>query len=94
VEGHDAMSCNILETEQPGPHYTRAIHDILGHGWDLITTEFGKRMKPIIAEESVEELAEKFLKRYPNLPNPEQQPAIFEYHARMFLYYHLGKNKS
>ena len=34
--GHDAMSCDLLPTETPGPHYQGDVSDILGNGWDLI----------------------------------------------------------
>ena len=34
--GHDAMSCDILPTEAPGPHYEGNVLDILDHGWDLM----------------------------------------------------------
>jgi site-specific DNA-cytosine methylase len=34
--GHDAMSCDLLPTEQPGPHYQGDIRDILGDGWDIM----------------------------------------------------------
>lgn len=34
--GHDAMSCDILPTEKPGPHYQGNLLDILGDGWDMI----------------------------------------------------------
>jgi len=30
------------------------------------------------------ELIKKFLRRYPNLPNPKHQPKIFEYYLKMF----------
>jgi len=30
--GHDAMSCDLLDTEQPGPHYKGDIRDILEYG--------------------------------------------------------------
>lgn len=34
--GHDAMSCDMLPTEQPGPHYQGDIRDVLYSGhWDL-----------------------------------------------------------
>ena len=33
--GHDAMSCDLLPTEQPGPHYQGDVFDIVGDGWDL-----------------------------------------------------------
>jgi hypothetical protein len=34
--GHDAMSCDLLPTEVPGPHYQGDVRDILGDGWDLM----------------------------------------------------------
>jgi hypothetical protein len=34
--GHDAMSCDLLPTEAPGPHYQGDVRDILGDGWDLM----------------------------------------------------------
>lgn len=34
--GHDAMSCDILETEVPGPHHQGDIRDVLDEGWDLM----------------------------------------------------------
>ncbi len=36
ARGHDAMSCDLLDTEKPGPHYKGDVHDILGDGWDLM----------------------------------------------------------
>ena len=34
--GADAMSCDLLPTESPGPHYQGDVRDILGDGWDLM----------------------------------------------------------
>jgi len=34
--GHDAMSCDLLPTDAPGPHYQGDVRDILGNGWDLM----------------------------------------------------------
>lgn len=34
--GHDAWSCDLLETEIPGNHYKGDVRDILGEGWDLM----------------------------------------------------------
>ena len=33
--GHNAMSCDILPTDSPGPHYQGDVRDILNDGWDL-----------------------------------------------------------
>ena len=36
VAGHDAMSCALLPSEVPGPHYQGDVRDVLGDGWDLM----------------------------------------------------------
>ena len=36
ARGHDAMSCDLLPTEQPGNHYQGDIFDVLYAGWDLM----------------------------------------------------------
>ena len=34
--GHDALSCDFLPTEAPGPHYQGDVLDIIGDGFDLM----------------------------------------------------------
>jgi hypothetical protein len=34
--GHNAMSCDLLPTDAPGPHYQGDVRDILSDGWDLM----------------------------------------------------------
>lgn len=34
--GHDAMSCDLLPTDVPGPHYMGDVRDVLPDGWDLM----------------------------------------------------------
>ena len=34
--GHDAVSCDLLPTERPGPHYQGDAFDIVYDGWDLM----------------------------------------------------------
>lgn len=34
--GHQAMSCDLLPTEIPGPHYQGDVRDLLEDGWDLM----------------------------------------------------------
>ena len=34
--GHDAMSCDLLPTDVPGPHYEGDVRDVIGNGWDLM----------------------------------------------------------
>lgn len=36
TKGHDAMSCDLLPTDVPGPHYQGDVFDIIGDGWDLM----------------------------------------------------------
>jgi hypothetical protein len=35
ARGHSVMSCDILPTEVPGPHYQGDVRDILNDGWHL-----------------------------------------------------------
>lgn len=35
-QGFEAMSCDLLPTEVPGPHYQGDVRDILDQGWDLL----------------------------------------------------------
>ena len=34
--GHDAMSCDLLPTESPGPHYEGDVFDVIDDGWDMM----------------------------------------------------------
>lgn len=34
--GHTALSCDILDTDVPGPHYQGDVRDVLDDGWDLM----------------------------------------------------------
>jgi hypothetical protein len=36
AQGHDAMSCDLLPTEQLGPHYQGDVRDLLNDGWELM----------------------------------------------------------
>jgi hypothetical protein len=36
ARGHDAMSCDLLPTESPGPHHEGDVREVLGDGWDLM----------------------------------------------------------
>lgn len=35
-KGHDAISCDLLPTDSPGPHYEGDVRDILDNGWDMM----------------------------------------------------------
>jgi len=34
--GHDAVSCDLLPSERPGPHIQGDVRNVLGQGWDLM----------------------------------------------------------
>ena len=36
AQGHDAISCDLLPTDNPGPHYKGDVTDILNNGFDLM----------------------------------------------------------
>jgi len=36
AQGHDAISCDLLPTDSPGPHYQGNVEDILSDGYDLM----------------------------------------------------------
>ena len=36
TRGHDAMSCDLLPTDRPGPHFQGDAREVLGDGWDLL----------------------------------------------------------
>ena len=78
--GHDAMSCDLLPTESPGPHYQGDVFDVIGDGWDLMIahppctylTYAGNRhwSAPGRAEKREEALA--FFKRLYRAPVPRK----------------------
>jgi hypothetical protein len=35
-KGHLAVSCDLIPTESPGPHYAGDVEDILDSGWDMM----------------------------------------------------------
>jgi hypothetical protein len=37
-KGHNAISCDLLASERPGPHYQGDVRDLLNSGWDMIVT--------------------------------------------------------
>lgn len=36
AKGHDAVSCDLLPTERPGPHIQGDVLDIMDDGWDMM----------------------------------------------------------
>ncbi len=35
-KGHNAVSCDLLPTDSPGPHYEGDVRDIINDGWDML----------------------------------------------------------
>jgi hypothetical protein len=35
AKGHDAISCDLLPSDRPGPHYQGDVRDIIGGGMTL-----------------------------------------------------------
>lgn len=36
ARGHDAVSCDLLPTDSPGPHHQGDVFEIMDQGWDLM----------------------------------------------------------
>lgn len=36
ARGHDAVSCDLLPTEIPGPHIQADVHEVSGQDWDMM----------------------------------------------------------
>lgn len=36
ASGHQAMSCDLLPTDKPGPHHQGDVRDVIEDGWDLM----------------------------------------------------------
>ena len=36
AKGHDAISCDLIDTERPGPHIKGNVCEILNKCWDMI----------------------------------------------------------
>lgn len=36
LKGHDATSCDLLDSDSPGPHYKGPVEDILYQPWDML----------------------------------------------------------
>ena len=78
--GHDAWSCDILPTEQPGNHYQCDVLDVLDLGWDLMIAHppcthlavsgarwFKEGIKPL----SLQDEAAEFFMKLVNAPIPK-----------------------
>lgn len=75
--GHDAMSCDLLPTERPGPHYEGDVFDVIADGWDLMVAHppcthlsvSGARWWPEKEQEQAESL--EFVRRLLDAPIPQ-----------------------
>lgn len=38
--GHEAMSCDLQDTDAPGPHYKGSVFDVIDYPWDLAIFHF------------------------------------------------------
>jgi len=36
AKGHEAMSCDLLPTDRPGPHYQGDVFDVIDYPWDMM----------------------------------------------------------
>ena len=36
ARGHESLSCDLLPSERPGPHYQGDVLDLLGQAWDML----------------------------------------------------------
>lgn len=74
--GHDALSCDLLPSECPGPHYQGDVRDLLNEGWDLMVAHppcthlavSGRRWFKFKTQEQSDSLA--FVRQLMNAPIP------------------------
>lgn len=79
AKGHDAVSCDLLPTEKPGPHYQGDVRDILHEKWDLMIAHppcthlcaSGAKHWAWKAESGVQEAALVFVKTLLEAPIPK-----------------------
>jgi hypothetical protein len=98
--GHEAMSCDLLPTDKPGPHYQGNVFDIINDGWDLMIAHppctflcnsgvrwlyrGQERYEP--RWKDMEEGIEFFMKlKTANIPKIAIENPIMHKHAKMFI---------
>jgi hypothetical protein len=74
AHGHDALSVDLLPTEQPGPHYQGDVRDVLGDGWDLL---IGHPPCTYLAKSSASRLLRNGVLDMDRLAQLEQSAAFF-----------------
>ena len=76
--GHDAISCDLLPTDVPGPHYQGDVFDLINEGWDLMIAHppcthlavSGARHFAAKRESGVQQEALEFVQRLLEAPIP------------------------
>ncbi len=94
ARGHDAMSCDLLPTDVPGPHYQGDVRDVLTGDWDLMIAHppctdlsvSGNRWRPEKIADGRVGAALDFVRLMMNAPIPriavENPVAIISSHIR------------
>ena len=62
-KGHGAISCDLLPTERPGPHYQGDVFDILSEDWDMMIAHPPCTYLTVTANRSFENNPERWKKR-------------------------------
>lgn len=62
-QGHDAISCDFLSTEIPGPHYEGDVLDVLDDNWDMMIAHPPCRYLTVTANRSFKNNPERWQKR-------------------------------
>ena len=81
-KGHEAMSCDLLPTDEPGNHFMGDIREILNNGWDLMIAHppctrlcvSGNRWRKDLVEETAEAIDRPSLRTREDRVNP---PSLF-----------------
>jgi len=63
-KGHDAVSCDLLPTEAPGPHYQGDVLKILNKGWDMMIAHPPCTYLTVTANRSFLNNPDRWKKRY------------------------------
>lgn len=63
-KGHDAVSCDLLPTEAPGPHYQGDVLKILNKGWDMMIAHPPCTYLTVTANRSFFNNPDRWKKRY------------------------------
>ena len=76
--GHEAMSCDLLPTESPGPHYQGDVRDVLHKGWDLMIAHPPCERLTVAANKYY---LPRYAERFPNIH--EERKAAIEFFLKL-----------